>query len=227
MSGTHLGQRQTLTGRARSGSRTSGSGSTVVVVTTRENPWEPPLAGSEAEQLVGALDRLRTTLRWKADDLNATGLQTRVGNSSLTLGGLLKHLALIEDYMSTTKLTGGTLGAPWRALGWDGSDDEWEFTTAADDPPEQLYALWDDAVERSRGRLSAALADGGLEQLVHASGPDGVHASLRRLVCDLIEEYGRHTGHADLLREAVDGSTGEEPPAGWRPRSGHYRVDNP
>ena len=42
-------------------------------------------------------------------------------------------------------------------------------------------------------------------------------ASLRRLLCDLIEEYGRHTGHADLLREAVDGVVGEDPPEGWRP----------
>jgi hypothetical protein len=47
--------------------------------------------------------------------------------------------------------------------------------------------------------------------------PIAVHANLRRLVCDLIEEYGRHTGHADLLREAVDGLTGEDPPPGWRP----------
>jgi Protein of unknown function (DUF664) len=53
--------------------------------------------------------------------------------------------------------------------------------------------------------------------LVDVSAPDGRHASLRRLVCDLIEEYGRHTGHADLLREAVDGLVGEDPPAGWRP----------
>lgn len=187
-------------------------------------PWEPPMAGTEAAHLTGALDRLRTTFRWKADDLDVTGLQARVGASALTLGGLLKHLAINEDYMSTTKLTGEPLGAPWDALGWDGSDDEWEFTTAADDTPEQLYALWDDAVERSRGRLSAALADGGLGQLVHASRSDGAHASLRRLVCDLIEEYGRHTGHADLLREAVDGRTGEDPPAGWQPRAGHRRV---
>jgi hypothetical protein len=182
------------------------------------------MAGTEAAHLTGALDRLRTTFRWKADDLDATGLQARVGASALTLGGLLKHLAINEDYMSTTKLTGEPLGAPWDALGWDGSDDEWEFTTAAGDTPEQLYALWDDAVERSRSRLSAALADGGLGQIVHASRPDGAHASLRRLVCDLIEEYGRHTGHADLLREAVDGRTGEDPPAGWQPRAGHYRV---
>jgi len=184
------------------------------------------MAGTEAAQLTGALDRLRTTFRWKADDLDAPGLQARVGASSLTLGGLLKHLALNEDYTFTTKLTGDPLGAPWDALGFDGSDDEWEFTSAADDTPEQLYALWDDAVERSRGRLSAALADGGPGQLVHASRQDGVHASLRRLVCDLIEEYGRHTGHADLLREAVDGRTGEDPPAGWRPRAGHYRVES-
>ena len=65
--------------------------------------------------------------------------------------------------------------------------------------------------------VDAVLADGGLDQPVHVSSPDGRHASLRRLVCDLIEEYGRHTGHADLLREAVDGLTGEDPPEGWRP----------
>jgi hypothetical protein len=101
---------------------------------------------------------------------------------------------------------------------WDA--DDWEFTSAANDSPEQLYALWDDAVERSRARLDAALADGGLDQLVHVSGPDGQHASLRRLLCDLIEEYGRHTGHADLIREAVDGRVGEDPPPGWAPKSG-------
>ena len=182
-------------------------------------PWEPPLAGSETEHLVGALDRLRTTFRWKADDLDAAGLQTRVGASSLTLGGLLKHLAAAEDYHFTTKLRGEPIGAPWDTTGWDGSDD-WDFTSAADDTPDELYALWDGAVERSRARLDGALADGGLDQLVHASAADGRHASLRRLVCDLIEEYGRHTGHADLLREAVDGLVGEDPPAGWHARSG-------
>jgi hypothetical protein len=188
-----------------------------------EYPWEPPLAGTEVEQLTGALDRLRTTFRWKADDLTVTGLQARFGASSLTLGGLLKHLAMVEDYIFTVKLRGEPLGAPWDDLGSDGSDD-WEFTSAAKDSPDQLYALWDGAVERSRARLGTALADGGLGQLVHVSGPDGRHASLRRLVCDLIEEYGRHTGHADLLREAVDGQTGEDPPAGWRAKSGQYHV---
>lgn len=194
-------------------------------MTNNDTPWEPPLAGSEVEQLVGALDRLRTTFRWKADDLDPAGLQTRVGASSLTLGGLLKHLAAEEDYAFTTKLNGEPIGPPWDATGWDGSND-WELTSAADDTPEQLYALWDGAVERSRARLDAALAAGGLDQLVHVSSPDGRHASLRRLVCDLIEEYGRHTGHADLLREAVDGRVGEDPPPGWHARGARSRVSS-
>jgi hypothetical protein len=178
--------------------------------------WEPPLAGTEAEHLVGALDRLRTTFRWKADNLDAAGLRARVGASSLTLGGLLKHLARCEDEMFGTKLSGAPMGAPWDTGNW-GSDPDWDFNSAADDSPDQLYALWDGTVERSRATLDAAIAAGGLGQPVHLRWPDGRHASLRRLVCDLIEEYGRHTGHADLLREAVDGVVGEDPPPGWRP----------
>ncbi|RDI67441.1 mycothiol transferase [Nocardia pseudobrasiliensis] len=185
-----------------------------------DHPWEPPLAGNEVDHLLGALRRLRTTFRWKADDLDEVGLRTRVGASALTLGGLLKHLAAAEDYMFTAKLSGEPIGAPWDALGWDGRS-SWAFTfDTRDHTPEELYALWDGAIARSDARLGAALAAGGLDQLVHVSWPDGRRASLRRLVCDLIEEYGRHTGHADLLREAVDGRVGEDPPAGWRPVSG-------
>jgi hypothetical protein len=186
-------------------------------------PWEPPMAGTEKTQLIGALERVRTTFRFKADGLDPAGLNKTIGASSLTLGGLLKHLAINEDYMFAVKYAGETLGEPWPEVDWD-ADPDWEFTTAADDKPETLYQLWDGAVERSRRRLSAALAkDGGLDQLVAASG-EGEHASLRRLVTDLIEEYGRHTGHADLLREAVDGVTGEDPPSDWRPVSGDYRM---
>lgn len=192
-------------------------------MTNNDYPWEPPLAGTEAEHLVGALDRLRTTFRWKADDLDAAGLQTRIGASSLTIGGLLKHLARAEDQMFSAKLSGAPMGAPWDTAPWE-ADPDWDFNSAADDPPEQLYALWDSTIERSRTRLAAALAGGGLDQLVHLAMPDGRRFSLRRLVCDLIEEYGRHTGHADLLREAVDGRVGEDPPAGWQAKSGRYSV---
>jgi hypothetical protein len=181
--------------------------------------WEPPIAGTETEHLLGALDRLRATFRWKADDLDAAGLGARVGASALTLGGLLKHLAACEDFTFTAKLSGRPPGEPWDSLGWEPFTDEgWAFTfDAHGHRPEELYALWDGAVERSRARLAAALADGGLDREVHLAWPDSGHLSLRRLVFDLVEEYGRHTGHADLLREAVDGRVGEDPPAGWRP----------
>ena len=131
--------------------------------------------------------------------------------------------------MFTRKLTGDPIGPPWEDTGPDGSSDDWEFTTAVDDKPEELYALWDDAVARSHARLDAVLAKGGLDQPAHVAGTDGQHANVRRLVCDLIEEYGRHTGHADLLREAVDGVVGEDPPAGWRPVIGRppWNTDEP
>jgi hypothetical protein len=185
--------------------------------------WEPPLAGTEAEHLVGALDRLRTTFRWKADDLDAAGLNTRIATSTLTIGGLLKHLARAEDQIFTVKLSGAPMSPPWDSVDWDAGDD-WDFNSAADDAPEELYDIWDATIERSRERLSGALADGGLDQPVHLAWSGGRHLSLRRLVCDLIEEYGRHTGHADLIREAIDGRVGEDPPAGWHPVSGRLAV---
>lgn len=185
-------------------------------MTTDETPfWEPPLAGSEVEHLLGALDRLRWTFRWKAGGLDAAGLNARIPSSDLTLGGLLKHLALVEDLTFTVKLAGVAPGEPWQSIDWD-ENPHWDFRSAANDAPEELYALWDAAVERARARVHEALAAGGLDQEAHI-GDRGVHASLRRLICDLIEEYGRHTGHADLLREAVDGLVGEDPPLGWSP----------
>lgn len=181
--------------------------------------WEPPIAGTETEHLLGALDRLRTTFRWKADGLDEAGLAVKIGASDLTLGGLLKHLAACEDFMFTAKMRGVLPGEPWDSLGWKPLED-WDFTfdTTAHTAAE-LYELWDGAVERSRTRLAEALAEGGLDQPVHLEFPGEGHLSLRRLVFDLVEEYGRHTGHADLLREAVDGRTGEDPPAGWHPIS--------
>jgi hypothetical protein len=181
---------------------------------TTDPPWEPPLAGSEVEHLVAALERLRATFRWKADGLDAEQLQQRFGASPLTIGGLLKHLAFVEDYSFVVKRTGGTLPGTWE--GFRASED-WTFTSAVDHGPEELYDLWDSAVERSRRSLGEALQQG-LDQPVHL-GWGGQHASLRRIVYDLVEEYGRHTGHADLIRESIDGRVGEDPPDDWRTRT--------
>ena len=97
-------------------------------MTNENRPWEPPLAGTETEHLLGALDRLRATFRWKAGGLDAAGLQTRIGASSLTIGALLKHLAFVEDYTFTIKLHGRVSpGAPWETVDWDAHPD-WPFS---------------------------------------------------------------------------------------------------
>ena len=119
---------------------------------------------------------MRTTFRWKAGHLDTAGLRTGLGTSSLTLGGLLKHLAFVEDYTFTVKLRGGSPGEPWKTT-FRRDVDDWVFVSAADDDPEELYALWDAAVERSRSRVAAVLAEGGLDQRVDLSGPDGDHAA--------------------------------------------------
>lgn len=179
-------------------------------------PWEPPFDGTEAEHLLGALDRQRATFRWKADGRGRRGLTTAVGASSMTLGGLLNHLALVEEVYSAVKLSGAPLGEPWRSTPGAGEDDL-EWTTAAHDEPEVLYARYDDAVGRARARYDAAIERAGLDQRVALGQDRGITVSLRRLLFDLLEEYGRHTGHADLLSEAVDGRVGEDPPEGWVP----------
>ncbi|MEN9646020.1 MAG: hypothetical protein RL238_2689 [Actinomycetota bacterium] len=168
------------------------------------------MAGDEVSHLLASLDRLRATFAWKARGLDAAGLAFRLPSSSLSIGRLLRHLSRAEDEMFTLKLWGEPPSEPWRSAPWD-DDPDWDFTSADDLPPEELYGTWTDTVERSRASVARALAAGGLDHEAHL-GWAGAQVSLRRLLFDLVEEYGRHTGHADLLREAIDGVTGEDPP---------------
>jgi hypothetical protein len=95
----------------------------------------------------------------------------------------------------------------------DRDDPAWVWRTAAEDSPETLYTLWRDAVEHSRAAMAEALAAGGLDQPAQFTADDqGNPPNLRRIVVDLHDEYARHVGHADLLREAIDGLVGEDPP---------------
>jgi uncharacterized damage-inducible protein DinB len=169
---------------------------------------EPPVDGDETATLLGFLDFQRATLRWKCAGLDAAGLRATVGVSTMTLGGLLKHLALVEDSWFSRELHGNEWSAPWDAVDWD-ADPDWEWRTAADDSPDRLIRLWQNAVERSRELAAAALADGGLDRPARRQWPDGRAPSLRWIVVHMIEEYARHNGHADLLRESIDGATGE------------------
>lgn len=173
---------------------------------------EPPVAGNEADTLIGSLERQRRIFAWKCGGLDAADLRATVGASSVTLGGLLKHLALVEDEYFSRRLRGLELGPPWDAVDWD-ADPDWEWHSAAEDSPAQLYALWQETVTRSRSAVADALAGGGPGQLARFTWPDGRSPSLRRILIDLIEEYARHVGQADLIRESVDGLVGEDPPS--------------
>ena len=178
---------------------------------TTADAWpEPPLAGTEAEAVIGALERQRATLAWKCSGLDAEGMQATVGASTVTLGGLLKHLAHVEDSHFARLWLASPVGAPWDAVDWD-SDPDWDYRSAAQDTPEQLLALWRESVARSRAVVDRALSTGGLEQLGAYATRSGEHPNLRRILLDLVEEYARHAGHADLIRESVDGLTGEDP----------------
>ena len=97
-------------------------------------PPEPPVAGDETATLLGSLERQRATLAWKCGGLDAAGLRATHAPSSITLGGLLKHLALVEDDMFSRLLLGRDPGPPWDAVDW-AADPDWDWHSATEDTP--------------------------------------------------------------------------------------------
>jgi hypothetical protein len=120
---------------------------------------EPPVAGNDVDTLVGSLERQRRTVFWKCAGLDAAGMRATVGASSMTLGGLLKHLALVEDDYFQRRLRGRSPGIPWEVVDWN-ADPQWEWRTGAEDPPDEVMALWEGSVSRSRAALREAIANG-------------------------------------------------------------------
>lgn len=171
---------------------------------------EPPPEGDEAATLLGFLDFQRATLEWKCRGLTDEQLRVVLPPAALTLGGMLKHLAHVEDYWCTTVVAGEPTPEPWAGVDWK-QDPDWEWRTAADDPGDVLRALWGERVERSRGIVQARLGRGAAEALgaAHPVRAGRSRVSLRWVLVHLIEEYSRHNGHADLIRESIDGQTGE------------------
>ncbi len=125
-------------------------------------------------------------------------------------------MAVQEDYAAQVKVAGQSMPSVWDDNNWD-EDDDWEFSSSAEQSPGELYALYDAAVARSRRTIRTAIDERGLEGDSAVTLADGSRASIRRILFDLLEEYGRHTGHLDLVREAADGRVGEDPPASWTP----------
>jgi uncharacterized damage-inducible protein DinB len=170
---------------------------------------DPPLLSDEATTLRAFLDYHRETLRRKCAALTQEQLAQKLPPSRMTLGGLMKHLAIVESAWLESTFAGGEDMPPFDRVDWD-ADPDWAWHTASDDTPEELLALYDEAVRRADVVIDAGLDAGGLDARSVRENPNtGSPFSLRWLLVHLIEEYARHNGHADLIRESIDGLTGD------------------
>jgi uncharacterized damage-inducible protein DinB len=170
---------------------------------------DPPLHGDEVATLRAFLDYHRDTLRRKCDGLTQAQLAQTLPPSDMTLGGLMKHLALVESHWFDDVFSDVGLADPFDTVDWD-ADPDWEFHSAAHDTPEELRALFDEAVRRSDAVVDSAVSRGGLDaESARTSPRTGETFTLRWILVHMIEEYSRHNGHADLIRESIDGQTGE------------------
>jgi hypothetical protein len=167
---------------------------------------DPPDSGSERDLLTAFLDFQRDTVLLKTAGLTGEQLARTLPSSSLTLAGLLNHLALVEDSWFPVRFAGHPDHLLWAGVDWD-ADPDFEFRTAIDLAPEELRARYAEACARSRAVVAAAAS---LDDLsVGTSSRTGNRWDLRWVLLHMIEETARHAGHADLLREALDGTTGE------------------
>lgn len=141
-------------------------------------------------------------MRRQVFGLDAEQLQRALPPSDMTLGGMVKHLAYVENWWLRRVLDGDTSGWPAE---FD-SDVDWDWHSAAQDSPSELLAIFDREIADADVRIDAALKRGGLDEITTRPAKSGADMSLRWIVVHLIREYARHAGHADLIRESIDGA---------------------
>ena len=158
----------------------------------------------EIASLTTFLDEQRAVFRHKAATLDHADLMRTLPPSDLTLGGMVKHLAFVEDWWFGRTLCDDQ-DPLWAAVDWD-ADNDWDWHSADDDSPEQLWALWEAAVERSR---AAVAVDPRPERPSARPRRVGGPFELRWILTHMVREYARHNGHADLIRQSIDGQVGD------------------
>jgi uncharacterized damage-inducible protein DinB len=173
---------------------------TVAVTDTRT---DPPLQGSERELLVTFLDWHRATLAVKCDGLTDTQLRERaVPPSSLSLLGLVRHMTEVERAWFQRRL--GGLETP--PMYWSDDDPDGDFDNVEAADVADAFERWRAACDAARRIVEATDS---LDAIAKAPTRDGSYVSLRWILIHMIEEYARHNGHADFLRERIDGTVGE------------------
>jgi uncharacterized damage-inducible protein DinB len=159
---------------------------------------EPPLAAAEREMLDAWLDFHRDTLAVKCEGLTGGQLRERaVPPSSLSLLGLVRHMA--EGERQWFKMVLGGEQIPYHYYTDDNPDAEFDDVGGAD--VAEAFGTWRAECADARERAAAASLD-------VTGTQDGKEFSLRWIMVHMIEEYARHNGHADLLRERIDGAVG-------------------
>jgi uncharacterized damage-inducible protein DinB len=169
----------------------------------RQDP--DPTSVSERDSLGQYLDYQRETILLKTEGLSKEQLARTIPSSGLTLAGLLYHLALNEESWFEVRFAGGKPREDFDGVDWE-ADPDFEFRTAADQDPEWLRRRYRDACNRARQVIAGADSP---DALSASPLSDGRRFTLRWVMMHLIEETARHAGHADLIREAIDGTVGE------------------
>jgi hypothetical protein len=167
----------------------------------RPQPPAIPLRADEADMLNAFLDYYRAALVDRAFGLSGAGLTTTHPPSTLNLARLIGHLTLVEIDWFRVRFAGEDPPRLYAEMDWE-ADADAEMTRAEGLDPADLMAEFEAAVAGSRAVVAAA---GSLDQETAKPNRDGEHWNLRWILIHMIEEYARHCGHADLIREAIDG----------------------
>ncbi|MDH3306054.1 MAG: DinB family protein [Acidimicrobiia bacterium] len=166
---------------------------------------EPPLHADEFTMLAAYLDYYRAVVEDKASGLPDAQIAERHPPSSLSLGGIVHHLALVEEWWFRQCFLGEDAVEPWLSAPWD-DDPDWDFTFADQLHGETILGRYRESCERSR---QAVASRPDLATPSVRANKEGEHWSLRWILVHMIEETARHAGHADLIRESIDGETGD------------------
>ncbi|MGA7835646.1 MAG: DinB family protein [Acidimicrobiales bacterium] len=165
-------------------------------------PDRPPVphSGAERPQLDAWLDFYRATLLTKCSGLRVAELKTRpVASSSLSLLGMVRHMTFVEQVWFETTFAGLETSDYYKTE----SDRDADFNDLDSDAVETVFDLYQRVVAVSKELVAGHSLD------EHAKKPRrGRDVDLRWIYVHLIEEYARHCGHADLIREMIDGETG-------------------
>ena len=167
------------------------------------HPHIPKEAG-ETEMLTAFLDYYRAVMLDKVGGLTKQQLGTRLKPSTMTLAGMIYHLTVVEASWFSDIFAGEGIGEPWESVDWD-DDRDWEWHIAPSMDPAVVFDAYRDACDRSREIVASAQS---LDQL-SVKDRDGEKWSLRWILVHMIEETARHAGHADLIRESIDGEVGD------------------